>query len=166
MGKRRRLEPGDRWVQLRHWLLKSAAWRSLTGNAAKLYVDLALRYNGNNNGRIPYSVSEAAKVLHVSPQTAMRTFKLLEDRGFIRCTKKGAFSLKAAPKASEWRLTAYDNDTPPQHATKDFMRWQPSEPDFPTPPKSRTRLSRRKRALPPEQPHGSCGGSVSAKKSL
>jgi hypothetical protein len=123
-----------------------------------------MRYNGSNNGRIPYSVREAAKALNVSGQTAMRTFQLLEDRGFIRCKKKGAFSLKAAPSASEWRLTEYANDTPPEHATKDFMTWQPSESDAYAPPKSKTRLFVRKRALPSEEPNGCSGGSVRAKK--
>jgi hypothetical protein len=123
-----------------------------------------MRYNGSNNGRIAYSVREAAKALNVSFQTAMRSLQLLQDRGFIVCTRKGAFSLKAAPSASEWRLTEYANDTPPEHPTKDFMRWQPAEPDLPAPPKSKTRLSRRKRAFPPEKPHGCRAGNVSAKK--
>jgi hypothetical protein len=144
--------------------LESHAWRSLTGNAAKLYVELAKRYNGNNNGRIPYSVREAAKALNASYQTAMRSLQLLQDRGFIVCMKRGAFSLKAAPSASEWRLTEYNNDTPPEHATKDFMRWRPREPDLHVLPKSRTRLSRRKRAFPPEKPNGCRDGNVSAKK--
>jgi hypothetical protein len=164
MPKKRRLGPTERWVQLKHLLLKSPAWRSLTGNAAKLYVEIAMRYNGNNNGRIPYSVREAAKALNASFQTAMRSLRLLQNRGFIVCTRKGAFSLKVAPKASEWRLTEHSNDTPPEHATKDFMRWQPVEPDVHAPPKSKTRLSRRKRALPPEKPHGCRGGNVSVKK--
>jgi len=164
MSKKRRLGPTERWVQLKYWLLKSPAWRSLTGNAAKLYVELAMRYNGSNNARIAYSVRETAKALNVSFQTAMRSLQLLQDRGFIVCTRKGAFSLKAAPSAREWRLTEYANHTPPEHATKDFMRWQPAESDVYAAPKSKTRLSRRKRAFPPEKPHGCRGGKVSAKK--
>jgi DNA-binding transcriptional regulator YhcF (GntR family) len=163
-NKKRRLGPTERWVQLKHPLLKSPAWRSLTGNAAKLYVDLALRYNGSNNGRIPYSVREAAKALNVSFQTAMRSLQLLQERGFIVCTRRGAFSLKAAPHASEWRLTEYSNDTPPEHATKDFMRSQPTEANIHAALKSRTRLSKRKRTLPPEEPHGCRGGNALAKK--
>jgi hypothetical protein len=162
--KRRRHGPGERWVELRHWLLESRAWRSLTGNAAKLYVEIAKRYNGSNNGRIPYSVREAARALNVSFQTAMRSLQLLQHRGFIVCMRKGAFSRKTAPCASEWRLTAYANDTPPEHATKDFMRWQPAEAEVHAAPKSRIRLSRRKRTLPPEEPHGCRDGNTRAKK--
>jgi hypothetical protein len=50
----------ERYVKLRYWLLNSQAWNSLSGNARALYVELAQRYNGSNNGRIPYSVREAA----------------------------------------------------------------------------------------------------------
>ena len=138
--KRRSLT--GRWVALQHWMLKSSAWQSLPGNAAKLYVELSMRYNARNNGQIPYSVREAARALHASQQTAMRTLQLLQERGFIVCTRKGAFSLKAVRDASKWRLTEYPADFPaPAHATKDFMRWQPPEPEVRVPPKSRTRLS-------------------------
>jgi hypothetical protein len=51
-----------------------------------------------------------------------------------------------------------------EHATKDFMRWRPAEAAVHVALKSRTRLSRRKRALPTEEPHGCPGGSVSEKK--
>jgi hypothetical protein len=83
-----------RYVKLRHWLLNSQAWNSLSGNARALYVELAQRYNGSNNGRIPYSVREAVRALHVSKATVSRLFMELEDHGFVIRTKRGAFSLK------------------------------------------------------------------------
>ena len=49
---------------------------------------------------------------------------VLQARGFIVCTKKGAFSLKAKPEASEWRLTEHADDVIPRQATKDFMSWR------------------------------------------
>ena len=77
----------ERYVKLRYWLLNSQAWNSLSGNARALYVELAQRYNGSNNGRIPYSVREAVRALHVSKATVSRLFRGLEDHGFIICTK-------------------------------------------------------------------------------
>jgi hypothetical protein len=50
--------------------------------------------------------------------------------------------MKAVRDASEWRLTEHDNDVIPGHASKEFMRWQPREPDCNVLPKSRTRVSR------------------------
>jgi hypothetical protein len=119
---------GERYLSLRFWLLRSDAWKSLPAISRALYLELAARYNGSNNGRISYSVREGAEALSVTKDTTARYLKILEDRGFIVCTKRGAFSLKTTRDASEWRLTEYDSDSPPAHASKDFMSWQPPEP--------------------------------------
>jgi hypothetical protein len=111
----------ERYLSLRHWLLQSQAWRSLPGNARALYVELAARYNGSNNGRIPYSIRQAIQALHISGHTASRMLRLLQDRGFIVCTKKGAFSMKRVRDASEWRLTEHPDDVWPNYATKEFI---------------------------------------------
>jgi hypothetical protein len=142
MGKRRRGST-ERFVSLRYWLLESAAWRSLPCNARALYIQIARRYNGANNGRISYSVREASQELKISKSTALRAFRALRDRGFIVCTKQGAFSWKIVNEASEWRLTEYPNDWPPEHASKEFMHWQRAEPDSSEPPEFRTRVPRR-----------------------
>jgi hypothetical protein len=91
--------------------------------ARALYLEMAKRYNGSNNGRISYSVREGAAALHVSKGSVKNWLDVLQERGFIVCTRRGAFSLKVTRDASEWRLTEYNCDTPAQHATKDFMRW-------------------------------------------
>jgi hypothetical protein len=114
MGKGRGRQ--ERYVKLRHWLLKSQAWNSLSGNARALYVELAQRYNGSNNGRIPYSMRDGV-TLHISHHTVSHLLGILQDRGFIVCTRKGYFSVKTTRDASEWRLTEYDCDHPVAHAT-------------------------------------------------
>jgi hypothetical protein len=149
---RKRRGHTERYVALRYWLLQSQAWRSLPGNARALYIELAARYNGSNNGRIPFSVRQAIQALHISGHTASRLLLLLQDCGLIVCTKKGAFSMKAARDASEWRLTEYPDDVIPNHATKEFMRWRPPEPDFNDTPKSKTRLLRRNRTVAQARP--------------
>jgi len=113
----------ERYVMLRYWLLNAPAWKSLPGNARALYIELARRYNGSNNGRIPYSAREAVEALGVSKGQAKYLFDMLLDRGFAIRTSKGAFSLKTTKDASEWLLTEYASDHPPAHATKDFMCW-------------------------------------------
>src|SRR5215831_11338516 len=121
MSKRHR-DKGERYVKLRFWLLTSLAWQSLPPAARALYIEIVKRYNGSNNGRIVMGVRDAAKLIGVSKDTALLAFRFLEDRGFIICTKRGAFSHKTCMDASEWRLTEYDSDYPVQHATKEFMR--------------------------------------------
>ena len=113
----------ERYVGLRFWLLNSAAWNSLPGDARALYIQIAQRYNSSNNGRIPYSVREAMQALGVSKGQAKYLFDMLLDRGFIICTRRGAFSLKTVKDASEWLLTEYASDHPPAYATKEFMHW-------------------------------------------
>lgn len=161
----------ERYVMLRHWLLDSPAWQSLTGNARALYMEMARRYNGTNNGLILYSVREA-RGLHISPATASRLLRILQDRGFIVCTKKGAFSLKTTKDASTWLLTEYDSNYPVAHARKDFMRWQlPEGTDFETlnggpshHRKSKTRLPPCNRTVTPVKPYGYPGETKSSKK--
>lgn len=168
----RTLKRRERFLSLRHWLLQSKAWRSLPGKARALYIELAARYNGSNNGRIPYSAREAIAALHISKSTAARLFKVLEDRGFIVCTKRGAFSLKTTKDASEWRLTEYDSDVPVAHATKDFMRWRPPEDVDVTTlnrqpshhRKFRTRVPRRNRTGTPVRPYGYPSETVKPKE--
>jgi hypothetical protein len=160
MRKRRGANPTERFVWLRFWLTDSPAWRSLSCNARALYVELARRYNGHNNGHISYGLRQASQNLHIGNTAAALAFQLLQDRGFIVCTKKGAFSWKAVRDASEWRLTEYANDFPPEHVTKEFMSWQPPEPE------SRTRVLRRDRAGSQARPCGSSGKTVEAKNDL
>ena len=117
-------EKDARHVRLYHWLLRSPAWRSLTPNARAIYLELAARYAGpgSTNGRISYSVREAAYALGISKATASRALLQLRDRGFIKQMEKGAFNRKIR-HATTWRLTEFGCDVTGELASKDFMRW-------------------------------------------
>lgn len=114
-----------RYVALTHWMMRTAAWRSLDCVARCAYVELASRYAGpgSNNGRLPFSLREMAEALNVGKMTAARALRSLQEHGFIVETKRGAFSLKLR-HASEWRLTEFGCDITGALATKDFARWQ------------------------------------------
>jgi DNA-binding transcriptional MocR family regulator len=109
-------------------MLKSVAWKSLDSTARALYIEIATRYGGpeTNNGRIPYSVREAASALHVGKSTAARAFIQLQDRGFIVEMQKGAFSLKVR-HATLWRLTEFGCDVTRELATREYARWSPPQ---------------------------------------
>jgi hypothetical protein len=79
---------------------------------------------GSNNGRIPYSVREAAEALHSGKSTAAASFKRLIDRGFIHPMQKGKFDRKLR-HSTEWRLTEFSCDVTGALATKEFARWRP-----------------------------------------
>ncbi len=100
-------------------MLDCDAFRDLPGNAAKLLLRLATRYNGGNNGAISMSTREAAKEIKCSHNHAARCFHALEDAGFVLATQKGAFSWKKR-QATTWRLTWLEANG--ESATKEFMR--------------------------------------------
>jgi hypothetical protein len=104
------------------------AWRSLTPVCRQLYVEIARRYNGSNNGRIPYSVRQACADLHIGKATASTAFRVLGERGFIVAVQKGAFSWKIR-HATEWRLTEFPCDVTNELATKGFARWSGGNSD-------------------------------------
>jgi hypothetical protein len=120
----------ERYVRLTEYMLASPAWQSLDGNCRALYVELARRYRGpnSNNGKIPYSVREAAAALHIGRSTAQRCFHNLTEVGFINVSKRSGFNMKGRV-ATEWLLTEFPDDTNSMTAVapKDFMRWTPQK---------------------------------------
>jgi hypothetical protein len=58
MSKRNK-EPQDRYIQLHHYMLKTDAWKALSAAAVSVYIRVASRYNGANNGKLAFSVRDA-----------------------------------------------------------------------------------------------------------
>jgi hypothetical protein len=138
-------------TMLFRYMQDSQAWKSLGAIPRAVYLDIAKRYFGTNNGRIGYSIRCAVAELHIGIATAKRALDDLQDRGFIVATKRGSFNVKVR-LASEWRLTQYpcNNDL----ATKDFMTW--------TPDKNKTRYPQRNRMVAVAEPFGICSGTVAS----
>ena len=124
--EKRRKEKVPRHVRFYHWMLKSPAWRSLTPLARALYMQISARYMGTNNGAIPYSVREGQDELGVGRSSIHRAQQELTERGFIVVARRSLFSQKLK-RAMEWRLTEFYCDVTQTPATKDFMKWQPTE---------------------------------------
>jgi hypothetical protein len=137
-------------------MLESPAWQSLDAVARAVYVEIAKRYNGSNNGTINYSVREAASALQIGKSTAHRALLRLQEHGFIVAMTVGAFSLKIR-HATEWRMTEHPDNRTGSLSTKDFMRWRPEiQNSVPVAGPS----------VPVAKPIGTCGGTVNAKNHL
>jgi hypothetical protein len=123
-----------RHVRLYHYFMQTEAWKSLKALERSLYIEIAARYagDGSNNGRIGYSIREAASTFRVGKSSAARALETLQDRGFIVARKKGAFSLKCR-HSTEWRLTEFGCDLTGALPTKEFARWSPQN-QKPVPP--------------------------------
>lgn len=108
MAKNRK-EGQDSYFQLHHYMLKTDAWKALSAAARAVYIQLGARYKGSNNGKIAFSVRDAAEECGLAKDTANRAFKELIALGFIEETNHGSLSRKTRI-ASEWRLTAFRCD--------------------------------------------------------
>lgn len=123
MGKGKRSKEGQ-YIPLPYAQAKSAAWRSLSGSAVKLWVELHTRYNGGNNGKLILSQGEAAKALGMGKATIKRAFDELQVKGFIVLKKQGSWYSK---RANEWQITTKRDDADPKARvpTNDWRSWQP-----------------------------------------
>lgn len=111
----------ERYVRHWYWQLNSEAWKALSMTARCLEMELKALFNGANNGEIFLSVREAAKRLGVSPNTAAKAFRELEEKCFIIAKQRGHFDWKQR-HATSWILTEFEYNG--KAATKDFMRWK------------------------------------------
>jgi hypothetical protein len=141
-----------RHVRICHYMMDTPAWKSLGAIERAVYLDIASRYagQGTNNGKIGYAIRTAAKELDIGTSTAKRALDKLQERGFMVCMTKGAFSRKIK-HATEWRLTEFPSDVSNELATKEFIRWRPDE--------NKTRYPQRQQPVPVAATVGVCSGN-------
>ena len=103
--------------------LKSPAWRSLSGAAVKLWLELHCRFNGGNNGKLHLSMREAADVLGLGKATVQRAYQELLDKGFIALEAPGNWYGR---RAHDWRLTTkpMQTATGKEPPTQDWKDWK------------------------------------------
>lgn len=133
--KGKRSQEGQ-YVPLAYAQLKSSAWRSLSGAAVKVWLELHTRYNGSNNGNVRLSMNEAVSALGIGKGTAQRAFQELQDKGFIALVEQGNWYHR---RAHEWRLTTKPMDTPKGRnaPTNEWRNWNEKtkvgQPQYPSP---------------------------------
>ena len=111
-------------MPLPYALLKSPAWRSLSGNAVRLFLELHTRFNGGNNGVLTLSYAEAAEALGMGKATVQRAYAELVEHGFLALEKEGNWYHR---RAHEWRLTTkpMQRARGKDMATNDWQRFDP-----------------------------------------
>lgn len=109
----------DQYAPLPYPMVRSDAWRSLSGAAVKVWVELRCRFNGSNNGRLTLSMDEAAHLLGLGKATVHRALSELVDRGFIRITRPGQWYGRLA---TEYRVTCLPCDGHPP--TNEWKGWR------------------------------------------
>jgi DNA-binding transcriptional MocR family regulator len=89
-------------------MMQEPAWRALPPVAQALYPWLKLEWDGpraNNNGKIRFSVRQAADALGVSRDTAARGFHELQAKGFIVMTERPCLGVAGEARAPAYELT-------------------------------------------------------------
>lgn len=109
----------EQFVPIGYAMAQSAAFRSLGGNALKVWVELRSRFNGMNNGKLTLSLDEAARTLGIGKATAQRAFSELEAKGFIKTTRIGQWYGRLA---TEYAVT--DRPLNGHLASHDWKRWR------------------------------------------
>lgn len=84
-------------------MLESHAYKTLTPEAKVLMILLQIHWR--NDSPVAYGVREAAQQIGCAVNTASKSFKMLNERGFIVCENESLFNSKTGSKAREWRLT-------------------------------------------------------------
>ena len=86
-----------------YWLADKPSFPSAT-EARLIWIVVLERINGENNGKISFSVREAGAYAGCTPNTAGRMFNELITVGLLECTMKTSFT-NGKKLASTWALT-------------------------------------------------------------
>ena len=95
------------FIKLDHYLVRSESWAGLSSHATRLLIAIWDQFDGRNNGRLRFGLSQGVQVLHCGRDTAIRTFAELQDAGLIEVVDKGSFIHKNGARkgmATAWRL--------------------------------------------------------------
>jgi hypothetical protein len=130
--KRRRFQrhaPGEQFSLIPFDLLLRLPEQHLA-----VFIDMARRHNGRNNGRIGYGCRDAGKAAHTSPTRGGRILHDLLKQGTIKRTRAAAFNMKAGRTTSEWEIPALEKKKSPFANTRKLMLdyWMLDAPAFTT----------------------------------
>ena len=89
----------------------------LSPNAITGYLHLRRRFNGINNGAIPFSCRELAECLGKSKSTAKNIFDELLDKGLINIAQDSDFNVKYKV-ARVWTIQNIKNIKPVQNTNQ------------------------------------------------
>jgi hypothetical protein len=107
-------------------VMRSPAYTATSLAGRALLLEIAVLFRGSNNGCLGLSARQAAERLGCSKDTAARAFRELEAHGLIEATRRGKFTTKTAPLASEWRLTWRLCNLSNHLPSNAFLRWKPN----------------------------------------
>lgn len=109
----------EQYLAIGYPMAQSEAWRSLSGAAVKVFVELHTRFHGGNNGKLNLSLDEGARLLQLGKATIVRALAELTEKGFIKLKRRGRWYGR---KASEYSLTTKSCEGLP--GTNEWRQWR------------------------------------------
>jgi hypothetical protein len=116
-----RTKSGPPFVMMRYDVMDSPAWLSLNAASRAIYLQIARRYNGQNNGFLGASVDALASECKLAANTVTASLRRLIDVGLIERTREASFACKVR-LAAEYRLCCFKCDKTGLSAKTDFKR--------------------------------------------
>jgi len=113
-----------RYLKLHHFMLETLAWRDLNAYARQAYVEIAMVYDGKNNGFLGMGVRRLAERLNVTEKTAQKAIHELLSHGFVEVAEESGFNRKDR-KATEFRLTDLLCNRTMAAPSKAYQKWHP-----------------------------------------
>ena len=113
-----------RFFALQHHMMNSEAWRSLTPQEVAVYLRVAYRFNGVNNGHLALGVRDAAREAKVSRNTAAKALLNLSEKGLLKRMVLGGYSTNGG-KATTYALTCLPI-CKGKAASREYQAWKPS----------------------------------------
>tara|TARA_R110002110_G_scaffold414910_2_gene646367 strand:+ start:860 stop:1240 length:381 start_codon:yes stop_codon:yes gene_type:complete len=110
------------FVLLRHDIMDSPAYLSMSPAARCVYQAIKRRFNGHNNGDIPLSCREASDICKISKTTAANAFEEVRRKGLAEVASEAGFNQKGGRRSRRWRLT--EEPCNGQPATSDWRKWK------------------------------------------
>lgn len=120
-----------RYFNAPHSVVTSPAFRALSAQATKLWVNLMTQYNGRNNGKIA-AVHSQLQAFGWARKSLERALRELQQAGFIDKTRQGGLG-GGGRFCSYYRFTHLATDDLPEvpvrkgPPTLEFHHWAPPE---------------------------------------
>ncbi|MBK0399816.1 hypothetical protein H0I76_11495 [Limibaculum sp. M0105] len=107
-NRKGRTEFNEHFAKMLRSTMEEPAWRALSTAAQSLYPWIKLEWHGpssNNNGKIRFSVRQAAQAVGCDPGTARRAFCDLQAKGFLHVTKVSSLGSEGEARGNEYEIT-------------------------------------------------------------
>ena len=99
-------QPQPRYFKLHKSTLDSTNWQSMGAVDRAIFIAVVGRFDGFNNGKIRYGITEARAEFRIGHPKADRAFNNLEERKLAIRRQRGTFDFDVkAARDTKWELT-------------------------------------------------------------